>query len=45
MYLRFRRALPGQQAPAKLHDPPALEAGLGMPYSHSQTVRRTEPGV
>ncbi|KAF5312845.1 hypothetical protein D9619_003418 [Psilocybe cf. subviscida] len=26
MYLRFRRALPGQPEPTKLHDPPALTA-------------------
>jgi alpha-1,2-glucosyltransferase len=26
-YLRFRRALPGTEAPRKLHDPPALAAG------------------
>lgn len=29
MYLRFRRAPPAGEVPAKLHDPPALEAGLG----------------
>ncbi|KAI0004109.1 glucosyltransferase [Russula compacta] len=28
MYLRFRRAPPGGTKPAKLHDPPALAAGL-----------------
>jgi alpha-1,2-glucosyltransferase len=27
MHLRFRRAPPGAKEPAKLHDPPALEAG------------------
>ena len=29
MYLRFRRAVPGAQPPAKLDDPPALEARPG----------------
>jgi len=28
MHLRFRRAPPGGPTPAKLHDPPALAAGL-----------------
>ena len=28
MYLRFRRAPPGGPKSARLHDPPALEAGL-----------------
>jgi hypothetical protein len=30
MHLRFRRAAPGGPEPARLHDPPALEAGPGM---------------
>lgn len=29
MYLRFRRPIPGKPPLAKLHDPPALEAGPG----------------
>ncbi|KAI3615441.1 glycosyltransferase family 59 protein [Moniliophthora roreri] len=29
MYLRFRRVLPGDQPPKKLHDPPALAARFG----------------
>jgi len=27
MHLRFKRAPPGEESPAKLHDPPALEGG------------------
>ncbi|KAH9891022.1 glucosyltransferase [Cubamyces lactineus] len=27
LYLRFRRALPNEKPPVRLHDPPALEAG------------------
>lgn len=30
MYLRFKRAPPGEESPAKLHDPPALEGGPGV---------------
>jgi alpha-1,2-glucosyltransferase len=29
-YLRFRRAIPGQPAVVKLHDPPCLIAGPGL---------------
>ena len=29
MYLRFRRTAPNEKPPAKLHDPPALEARPG----------------
>ncbi|KAK7028993.1 glucosyltransferase [Paramarasmius palmivorus] len=45
MYLRFRRALPGEKPPSKLHDPPALAAGFGDFFKAIWSVPRVVPDL
>ncbi|EPQ61060.1 glucosyltransferase [Gloeophyllum trabeum ATCC 11539] len=45
MYLRFRRAAPNGSMPAKLHDPPALEAGPGDLLRSILSAPRVLPDV
>ncbi|KIM85467.1 glycosyltransferase family 59 protein [Piloderma croceum F 1598] len=45
MYLRFRRASPAAQPPAKLHDPPALEARLSDLIQSIMCAPKILPGI